>query len=41
MIYTGMLFEYMVSFYAVNSTDMVEEARKDHDFSPVVSSAVG
>lgn len=41
MIYTGMLFENMVSFYAVNSTDMVEEARKDHDFSPVVSAAVG
>lgn len=41
MIYTGMLFENMVSFFAVDSTDMAEEARRDHGFSPVASAAVG
>lgn len=41
MIYTGMLFENMVSFFAVDSKDMVEEARKCHNFTPVVSAAVG
>lgn len=41
MIYTGMLFENMVSFFAVDSTEMVEAARADHDFTPVASAAVG
>lgn len=41
MIYTGMLFENMVSFFAVDSRDMVESARRIHNFSPVAGAAVG
>ncbi|MBQ9625185.1 MAG: Hsp33 family molecular chaperone HslO [Clostridia bacterium] len=41
MIYQGMLFDNQVAFYAVDSTKMVEAARKDHNFTPVAAAAVG